>query len=123
MEDKKTILVIEDESGLLMALKERLEEDFNVIVSQTGEEGLEQIKASLPDLVLLDLMLPGISGEEVLKNIKEKSRTKDLPVIILSAKGDDATVINCLNCLGADDYLVKADFSLDEVTRKIKKNI
>ncbi len=123
MEEKKTILVIEDESGLLMALKERLEEDFDVIVSQTGEEGLEQIKAKIPDLVLLDLMLPGISGEQVLKEIKEKSRTKDLPVIILSAKGDDATVINCLNCLGADDYLVKADFSLDEVTRKIKKNI
>lgn len=122
MENKKTILVIEDEPGLLLAIKERLEEEFFVNAAKTGEEGLKLLALNKPDLVLLDLMLPGISGEQVLKEMKEKAATKDIPVIILSAKGDDATVINCLNCLGATDYLVKADFSLEEVMRKIKKN-
>lgn len=123
MDKTKTILVIEDEPGLLSAIEERLREEYLVVTARTGEEGLESIKVKKPDLVLLDLMLPKMSGEQVLKEMKERGATKDIPVIILSAKGDDATVINCLNSLGATDYLVKAHFSLEEVVKKIGKNI
>lgn len=123
MDKTKTILVIEDEPGLLSALEERLQEGFSVVTARTGEEGLDAIKAKKPDLVLLDLMLPEMSGEQVLKTMKEHGLTKDIPVIILSAKGDDATVVNCLNTLGATDYLVKSHFSLEEVVKKIEKNL
>lgn len=123
MDKSKTILIIEDDSVLLSALEERLREEFLVVSAKTGEDGLASIKVKRPDLILLDLMLPGISGEQVLKELKEVQVTRDIPVIILSAKGDDATVINCLNCLGATDYLVKAHFSLDEVVKKIERNL
>jgi len=123
MNNKKTILVIEDEKGLLSALHERLSEDFEVVTAVTGEEGLASIKVKKPDLILLDLMLPGMSGEQVLKELKETSATREIPVIVLSAKGDDATVVNCLNSLGATDYLVKSHFSLEEVVKKIVKNL
>jgi len=123
MDKSKTILIIEDDSVLLSALEERLREEFLIMSAKTGEDGLETIKVKKPDLILLDLMLPGISGEQVLKELKEVQATRDIPVIILSAKGDDATVINCLNCLGATDYLVKAHFSLDEVVKKIERNL
>ena len=123
MDKLKTILVIEDDTVLMAALGERLREDYLVVSARTGEEGLASIKVKKPDLVLLDLMLPEMSGEQVLKEMKEQSSTRDIPVIVLSAKGDDATVINCLNCLGATDYLVKSHFSLDEVAKKIERNL
>lgn len=124
MPDKKKILIIEDEPALLRALEDKLEHDgFVVVGAETGEEGVEKIKQEKPNLVLLDLMLPGMSGEEVLKKSREIKKFTDLPIIVMSAKSDDATVSHCLNNLGANDYLVKSNFTLEELVEKVRKNL
>lgn len=121
MTDKKKILIVEDESILLAPLTKKLERDFQVLGANTGEDGLEIVKKYKPDLLLLDLMLPGMSGEELLKNLRDHKKFSDLPVIIMSAKSDDATISHCLNTLNASDFLVKSNCTLEEVAEKIKK--
>lgn len=120
----KKILIIEDESSLLRALRDKFERNgIMVTYAVNGEEGLAMIEKDKPQLVLLDLILPKMSGETILRKMKENKATKNIPVVVLSAKADDATVINCLNNLGADDYMVKSDFTLEQVLGKINKYI
>lgn len=122
MTKPKKILIIEDEPILLKVLHDKIERsDFIVVTATDGEEGLKLVEEQKPDLILLDLMLPKLSGETVLQRIKENEKTKDIPVIVLSAKADDATVINCIDSLGAADYMVKSEFSLEQVLDKINK--
>lgn len=123
MEVKK-ILIIEDEETLLRVLSDKMEKsNFEVSSVSDGNLAFDEVKKQKPDLILLDLMLPNVSGETVLKKIRENDSTKDIPVIVLSAKADDATVINCLENLGAEDYMVKSDFTLEQVIDKINKYI
>lgn len=124
MNKSKKILIIEDESSLLRALKDKFERNgIMVTYAVDGEEGLAMIEKDKPQLVLLDLILPKMSGETILRKMKENKETRNIPVVVLSAKADDATVINCLNNLGADDYMVKSDFTLEQVLDKISKYI
>jgi len=122
MSDLKKILIIEDEPILLKVLKDKVRKsNFNVVFAVDGEDGLNMIKKELPDLVLLDLMLPKIAGETVLKELKKNSKLNKIPVIVLSAKGDNATIKNCVDNLGAVDFMIKSDFTMDEVIDKINK--
>jgi two-component system phosphate regulon response regulator PhoB len=113
------ILAIDDEEDILELVKYNLErEGFEVITADTGENGLSILKKNRPDLILLDLMLPGIDGFDVAKKIRADDSYKDIPVIMLTAKGEEADIVTGLE-LGADDYVSKP-FSPRVLTARIK---
>ncbi len=102
-----SLLIVEDEQDLLELLRYNLQrEGYEVRTASTGEQGLQQVRANPPDLVLLDLMLPAMDGLEVCRAIKSRSETADIPIIMLTAKGEEADIVRGLE-LGADDYVVK----------------
>ena len=104
---RQKILVVDDEPDILELIGYNLaRHNFDMIGVASGEEALVSVRRSLPDLVVLDLMLPGIDGLEVCRRLKNDSRAAAVPVIILSAKGEEADVVIGLE-LGADDYLTK----------------
>jgi DNA-binding response OmpR family regulator len=117
---EKKILIIEDDRFLRELIKMKLEkEKYTVIEAVDGEEGERKIKEEKPDLVLLDLILPGIDGFEVLSRIKEDPALSSIPVIILSNLGQKEEIEKGLK-LGAIDFLVKAHFTPGEIIEKIK---
>lgn len=119
---KKIILIIEDNEPLRQILKDKLENsDFKVFAVGTGERGISLIKKEKLDLIILDLMLPKMSGEQVLKKMNETGLIKKIPVLVLSVKGDDANINNCIKNLGASGYLTKSDYTLKGIVSKIKK--
>jgi DNA-binding response OmpR family regulator len=116
----QTILVIEDDKFLReLIMRKLIEEGYEVIEAIDGEEGLRKIKEQKPNLVLLDLILPGIDGFEVLSRMKEDPDLTSIPVIILSNLGQRDDVERGLK-LGAVDYLIKAHFTPGEIIEKIK---
>jgi len=120
---KKTIVIVEDESVLLKALNiEVLNAGFEVLVAMDGKSGLNLIKANKPDLVLLDLLLPKMDGYAVLAALKKDSKTKDIPVVILSNFGEPENIEKAME-LGAVDYFVKSSTDLGEVVKKIDQRI
>ena len=101
------ILVVEDEEDILELLRYNLtKEGFRVTGVTSGEEALRSAKVLLPDLVLLDLMLPGMDGLEICRHLKQDNRTQHLPVVMVTAKGEEADIVTGLE-LGADDYITK----------------
>ena len=116
----KKILIIEDDVFLneLMA-KKLIEEGFDVLKAANGEEGLEQARQEKPDLILLDLILPGMDGFEILEKLKEDTETSSIPVIILSNLGQREDIERGFD-LGADDYLIKAHFTPDEIVERAR---
>lgn len=116
----KKIIVLEDEEVLVKALSiELLGAGFEVKSASDGEAGLKLIEDEGPDLVLLDLTMPKLSGFEVLKKIKEDKNLKHIPVIILSNLGQDEDKKKGLE-LGAEDYFVKSSTDLTVLTEKLK---
>jgi len=104
---KNKILVVDDEKDILDLVEYNLkQEGYKVTCVLTGEEALESISEKKPDLILLDLMLPGVDGFEVCRQLKRDGQTRDIPVVMLTAKGEDIDVVTGLE-LGADDYIVK----------------
>jgi two-component system alkaline phosphatase synthesis response regulator PhoP len=104
---KESILVVEDEEDIRELLKYNLEkEGYQVSSAATGEEALQAVRKRLPDLILLDLMLPGMDGLEVCRLIKGEPQTRHLPLVMLTAKGEEADIVTGLE-LGADDYITK----------------
>jgi DNA-binding response OmpR family regulator len=119
----KKILFIEDESALQKTFGEILkQEGFKVISALDGESGLDLAKTEKPDLILLDLILPKKDGFEVLKELKENEKTKEIPVIVLTNLEGIDDVDRALQ-LGATTYLVKAQYTLEEVIEKVKKTL
>ena len=117
----KTIVVVEDEPILLKALSiELLGAGFNVLSASNGEAGLDLIKKEKPDFVLLDLVLPKMSGFDVLEAVKKIPELKKIPVIILSNLGQDEDRQKGLK-LGAADYYVKSSTDLEQLTQKITR--
>ena len=112
----KTILIIEDEKKIRRFLQLELEhEGYSVVTAEDGEEGLNKVKNNHYDIVLLDLMLPKLSGEEVCKEIREFS---EIPIIILTAKDQTLNKVELLD-MGADDYLTKP-FAIEELLARIR---
>ena len=104
---KKNILLIEDDKDISELISYNLKkENFNVITAYDGEEALNLIKDNVIDLIILDLMLPSVSGIDLLKYIKRDEKTKNIPVIIETAKGEENDIVLGLE-LGADDYVTK----------------
>jgi two-component system phosphate regulon response regulator PhoB len=117
--EQTTILVIEDEKDILELITFNLKNDgFNVITSIDGEEGLEKTRLYNPDLILLDIMLPGINGFQFCSSIRTSKKLKDIPVIILTALGDEKNIVKGLE-KGADDYITKP-FSNKVLLARIK---
>ena len=118
----KKILIIEDDRFLRELISQKLiKEDFDVSVAVDGEEGIKKIKEEKPDLVLLDLILPGIDGFEVLSRAKKDldEKVNKIPIIILSNLGQKEDVKKGTE-LGAVGYLVKAHFTPGEIIEKIR---
>ncbi len=114
------ILIIEDDKFLRELIVQKLiKEGYDIAEAIDGEEGIKKVKSEQPDLVLLDLILPGIDGFEVLSKMKEDSGLVSIPVIILSNLGQKEDVEKGLK-LGAIDYLIKAHFTPGEIIEKIR---
>jgi two-component system alkaline phosphatase synthesis response regulator PhoP len=101
------ILIVEDEEDVVELIRYNLaKEGFRCDAASTGQDALERAQAMLPDLVLLDLMLPVIDGLEVCKRLKNSAKTENIPIIMVTAKSDEADIVTGLE-LGADDYVTK----------------
>ena len=116
-----TIFIIEDDQFLLDLLIRKLKNKrFGIITATTGEEGLIKIKEKSPDLILLDLILPGIHGFNVLEQLKNDPELKKIPVIVLSNLGQEEEIQKGLS-LGAESFLIKANLAPDEIVEKINE--
>lgn len=121
--DKKKILVVEDDIPLREAICLKLEkEGYEVIQAMTGEEALVKLGEATPDLVWLDVLLPGIDGLEVLKNIRATEATKDLPAIIVSASCGPEKMKRASDMVICE-YFVKSDHKLEAIVSKAKTYI
>ena len=117
--EKKQILIVDDEQHIIELIQFNLENNnFNVIVSDNGEDALALANKEIPDVIVLDLMLPGIDGLEVCKRLRRSEATKKIPIIMLTAKGEETDKVLGLE-LGADDYLTKP-FSIRELLARVK---
>jgi two-component system alkaline phosphatase synthesis response regulator PhoP len=116
---RETILIVEDEKDIVKMLEYNLKKDgFKTISALSGEKAVELAQREQPDLIILDLMLPGIDGLEVCKILKKENKTSPIPIIMLTAKSQESDKIVGLE-LGADDYLTKP-FSPKELIARIK---
>ena len=116
---KPHILVVEDEDSLATLLQYNLEkEGYDVAVGADGEEALLLVDERLPDLIVLDWMLPKISGIEVCRRLRQRPETRNIPIIMLTARGEETDRIRGLDT-GADDYVVKP-FSMTELAARIR---
>lgn len=122
MTDKKDkILIIEDDQFLQKIYGNKLRaEGFEVSQAIEGNEGLRKINEEKPNLIILDLILPGKNGFDILAEIKNNEETRGTPVIILSNLGQDKDVKRGLD-MGAKDYLIKTDIKLSEVLAKVRE--
>lgn len=117
--EKKKILVVDDEKNIVELIKMNLERSgFDIIPAYTGEEAIEKTFSILPDIILLDLMLPDIDGFEVCRTIKLNEKTKSIPIIMITAKSEESDKVIGLG-LGADDYVTKP-FGIRELEARIK---
>jgi len=116
---KERILVVDDEEDILELVRFHLtREGYQLALASSGEEALKKAGRETFDLVVLDLMLPGLDGLEVAKALKSDAKTKTLPIIMLTAKGEDADIVTGLE-IGADDYITKP-FSPRVLTARVK---
>ncbi len=115
----KKILVVDDEEDIQELVRYNLDRDgFKVTCSGSGEDALKKVASMNFDLILLDLMLPGIDGLDVAKKLKKETRTEQIPIIMLTAKGEEADIVAGLE-IGADDYITKP-FSPRVLTARMK---
>lgn len=123
MDETKKVLLVEDDQFLAALLKNRLQkENFEVTLAKNGEEALKDLDAFIPDLILLDIILPGKSGFEILEEIQTNPKLHNVPVLIISNLGQESDIARGRE-LGAIGYFVKARTSIDEVVSQVKKTI
>ena len=121
MTTAKRILIVEDDDFLVQMYATKLElENFQVSMAMDGAKGLKLATKEKPDLILLDLQLPIMSGFDVLEELKKNPDTRNIPVLVLTNYGQKEHIDRCLN-LGAEDYLIKAHFVPSEVVDRIKR--
>jgi two-component system alkaline phosphatase synthesis response regulator PhoP len=116
---RQKVLIVDDEMDALMALKVALEaEGYNVAEAKDGHEALDKVHSEIPDVILLDLMIPGIDGFEVCRQLKSDDVYRHIPVIMLTARGEIDDKVEGIE-LGADDYVTKP-FNLKELKARVK---
>lgn len=115
------LLIVEDDIALAEIYKEHFGADgFSVDVAESGEEAIEKVRLSRPDLIILDIMLPKLSGFDVLSILKSKDETRGIKVLALSALSQKQDVERGKE-LGADDYLIKSESTLSDIAAKVKE--
>ena len=116
---KEKILVVDDEEDILELVRYNLDrEGYTVVCAASGEAALKVAESETVDLIILDLMLPGIDGLEVARRLRQNAATREVPIVMLTAKGEEADVVTGLE-LGADDYITKP-FSPRILTARMK---
>jgi CheY-like chemotaxis protein len=121
--NKNVILIVEDDQQTETALKQKLEsEGFIVDLAKSGAECLECIEKRTPDLIFLDVMMPVMDGMETLKRLKERSETKDIPVVVLTNIDDEQKISEALEN-NAQDYLLKTDQTLEGIVDYIRDKL
>ncbi|WP_340820448.1 response regulator [Methanolobus sp. WCC4] len=116
---RQKVLIVDDEMDALIALKVALEtEGYNVVEAKDGHEAIEKVHSEIPDVILLDLMIPGIDGFEVCRQLRSDPTYSHIPVIMLTARGEIDDKVEGIE-LGADDYVTKP-FNLKELKARIK---
>jgi two-component system phosphate regulon response regulator PhoB len=116
---RPTILIVEDEDALATLLQYNLEkEGYAVVVAEDGDEAMVSVDEKLPDLIVLDWMLPKVSGIEVCRRLRQRPETRNLPIIMLTARGEESDRIRGLDT-GADDYVVKP-VSMSELAARVR---
>jgi two-component system phosphate regulon response regulator PhoB len=116
------ILIVDDEEDVLELVRYNLEKNsYTVRTATTGEEALKTARVKMPDLVILDLMLPGVDGLSVCKQLKKDPKTEHIPIIMLTAKGEESDIITGLE-LGADDYVTKP-FSPKVLIARVRRSL
>lgn len=104
---KETILIVDDEEDIIELIKYNLKnEGYSILTALSGEQAMKMAKQFSPDLIVLDLMLPGIDGLEVTKYLRNDEQTQDIPIVMLTAKGEETDIVTGLE-LGANDYISK----------------
>jgi DNA-binding response OmpR family regulator len=117
--NQRSLLVIEDDNDIIELLRYNLErEGFRILTARSGEVGLDLVRTEFPSLVLLDLGLPGIQGLDVCRKLKQNPQTAPIPVVILTARGEESDIVLGLE-LGADDYLTKP-FKVRELVARVR---
>lgn len=117
----KKILIIEDEKILGEIINKKLSlEGYSVTLAADGQQGVDMAMKNIPDLILLDLMMPKMNGFEVIETLKNYDATKGIPIIVISNSGQQ-TEIERVVSIGIKDYIIKAQFSPDDVIEKVKK--
>lgn len=121
MSDGKTkVLLVEDDKMIIdMYTLKFSQEGYDITQAENGKDGLDLAKKELPDIILLDIILPQMDGFTVLKELKADDSTKNIPVVLLTNLGQDGDVKKGLE-LGAKDYLIKANFTPSQVVDKVK---
>jgi len=119
--DKIKVLLIEDEPDVLELYRLKLTlDDYDVITAPNGPEGLKKAQDEGPELIFLDIKMPGMDGFEVLKHLRNNDQTKDIPVVILSNFDEESMVEKGL-ALGANEYLIKSHFSPGSLSEKLQE--
>ena len=119
----KKVLIVEDDNILSRAINTALTgEGYETLIAIDGEDALVKVKEFEPDLILLDLILPKKSGEEVLAEIMKDEKTKHIPVLVATVKSENESISRCVE-LGARGYFIKAHYTLDEIADKIKQTL
>jgi DNA-binding response OmpR family regulator len=104
---KETILIVDDEEDIVELIKYNLKnEGYAILTALTGEQAIKEARQSRPDLIVLDLMLPGIDGLEVTRHLKNNDKTNHIPIVMLTAKGEESDIVIGLE-MGANDYISK----------------
>ena len=120
--DKKNILIVDDEPHIVNLVKLSLDKKkYDVSGAYSAREALRLIDSRLPDVIIVDLMMPGVNGYELCQSLRENLKTKQIPIIILSAKGQMNDKLHAID-VGADDYITKP-FDPMELERRIKLNL
>ena len=117
---KGKVLLVEDDPMVIRMYERKFKlEGFNLAMAFNGFEGMEALKKERPDIILLDIMMPKMSGLEMLKLIKDDPQYKDLPVVMLTNLGDRAEDVQKCKELGAEDYWVKANIKLEDIIERV----
>jgi two-component system alkaline phosphatase synthesis response regulator PhoP len=119
----KKILIIEDDNFLMDLISKKLKSEiYSILGAAESVEAFKLLESNKPDLILLDLLLPGIDGFEILKKVRQTEETKNIPVIVFSNLSEEKDIKKAQD-LGITAFMVKANFTLDELLEKIKETL